>query len=1288
MPWTRAKHLEQWAGDQLASRNLPLLVRKLVRKTVPSLSKLNIPTNEQVNRPGFDGIVECATGNQYVPAGKSVWEMGVDQDPKSKAVKDFKKRSEELSEAEKAETTFVFVTPRPFLKKDEWATAKRTAGGWKDVVVLDNNDLEQWLDLARDVDAWISDQTKQIPSGVRSLASHWNALREIADNPLVPQVFTASRETEVQSIVEFLNRHADSLFLRTPGLDDGIDFIAALAAEKSEEFTQGEPVVEIHSLQLLENAVIVSELNEWRQLAHSDGPLFLIASPEMELSSTDISAAIQAGHYVLVSGPRGIVPAERGITLRGIRQYELKNALEESGYPDAQASSHSLASAGNTSVLKRRISKHPEQKLPEWASSKHIGEVEAFALIGGWCHVDPTPPKQENVPEPFRYQPPIDLDVVLEIAGINKQQLEAALARWRVWPEPLFLKFGDNVFVASREDAWYLVGDKVTDSQLERFADRAIFVLEEDSPALELETEKRWMASIYGKRRSISEALRKSLAETLALMAACPTEEHAESDARFKATVQRVINAVLPKESGWQRWASLGRNIQIIAEADPELFLSRIEEDLNSQSPAIPQLFLEQTGSPFAGWLHCDLLWALETLAWSPDYLSRVSVILAKLVPLIPPRGNHGNRPEGSLCEIFLMWLPHTNANIEDRIAALRKVLKVEPNVGWRLLLDLLPDGHSVSHNTSMPRWRPWADGWSREAAQKDRYKYAMAMVDVCLEQLDHDPAKWAEALERMLRFNPEVSQRVIGQLRETAESFKANPDEAFKLWDALRSITDKHKKFEDAKWAFKKEIIADLAKVQEDIVPSDLIKKHLWLFEPHAELPGFKKYKQYDEHERALNESRRDAIQQINNQLGVDGVWKLLEHGADANTVGFISGKYGIFTEKEFDIAKSLVESDKTRLVFASSFAIASYYDRGQWDWVNSLDMSQWTDEEIGKFSLCLPFDTSVWDWVAAQREVVQAEYWSRKRALLREKDISVIRRAVEGLLAARRPFSAIDMLNFHRDVELPSELIAEALEAGISIESAEEMGDVGYDIQQLIGKLQADKSYDRKHLARLEWGYLRFLERSYSNTGPDTLEEAVKENPGFYVELIQYAFRGKDVSPEELPDDEQVRFRAGRAIEFLENLDLLPGQDKKGVVDPKCLESWIKEVFKLSKPSGHDEIAAHKIGQYIGRSIYPYLDDTDILSQIATVVESVGNDDLNDGITNGLYNSRGVSSRGPFDGGGQERELAEKFSKRARTVRDISPKLANVFTSMQKSYEHDAQRWDLEAEQLRFGR
>ena len=110
------------------------------------------------------------------------------------------------------------------------------------------------------------------------------------------------------------------------------------------------------------------------------------------------------------------------------------------------------------------------------------------------------------------------------------------------------------------------------------------------------------------------------------------------------------------------------------------------------------------------GSLHTGLLWGLETLAWSPQYLPRVALVLAKLARL-DPGGRMVNRPINSLRKIFLWWYPGTNASQEQRLAALDLILAREPQVGWELLATLLP--HSVSSSTSptaKPRWSNFGD--------------------------------------------------------------------------------------------------------------------------------------------------------------------------------------------------------------------------------------------------------------------------------------------------------------------------------------------------------------------------------------------------------------------------------------------------------------------------------------------------------------------------------------------------------------------------------------------------
>jgi hypothetical protein len=335
---------------------------------------------------------------------------------------------------------------------------------------------------------------------------------------------------------------------------------------------------------------------------------------------------------------------------------------------------------------------------------------------------------------------------ITELVGCFGDELDALVARWQGDTDPLFVRFGKSVFVASREDAWYLIGGSISDEQLKRFAQLACLVLEEDDPALELPLDKRWMASFYGKTHSLSEDFRRSLIETLALMATYRTAEVPAAD--LNGTVRQVLEKVLPVKATWERWASFRHNLTIIAEADPEFFLARVEADVRSNDPALPKLFQDQPHTIFGGAIHSDLLWALEGLAWSAEYLARVAVCLAKLAAR-DPGGTYANRPSNSLREIFLWWLPHTNASVADRIEALTAVLKAEPTIGWRLLEDILPKGTlDTSMNTHIPRWRTWADGWSKEKLRSQTNEYAISLAELVIQAAGLDAKRWCGILE------------------------------------------------------------------------------------------------------------------------------------------------------------------------------------------------------------------------------------------------------------------------------------------------------------------------------------------------------------------------------------------------------------------------------------------------------------------------------------------------------------------------------------------------------------
>ena len=1290
MAWTRAIDLDRWADERESQGLFPLLIRKLITQTTAEPSQLNIPAQEQIGRPGFDGLVHVAQGNRFVPTGQSVWEMGVNQDPRQKAQRDFARRQSEASR----DTTFIFVTPRNWRDKDEWATERAATSGWKNVIALDANDLEHWLEIARSVDSWISTLTNRLPQGLQSIDAYWDGLSAIAAHRLTPRVFIASRETEVKAVWTWLADAPDSHLLRTTTLTDGIDFLAALAADAKASTLSDTPTLASHRSTLLQDAIVVHSAEDWRQLFAVRGSLLLIPYPTLTLNATDIATAVHSGHYVLVTGPRGVVSTERALTLRGLESFELTQALVESGFSTAEAQEFARGACGSSAILKRLITRHPETSFPIWAQEALAAELAPFALVGGWRNVDPSMPSGDSqLPHLLRASPPVDVEVVAELVGCSQGDLDAVITRWSTSEEPLFLRFGDRVLVTSRQDAWYLLGHALTDSCLKRFADLAELVLEEDNPALELEPDKRWMASIYGKTHLFSSELRRSLVESLALMATYPTSQGSVQKWRYRATVQQIIEKALPKAATWQRWASLGENLRTIAEADPGLFLERVEADLDSEAPVLPKLFTESMGGFTRGQLYCDLLWSLEILAWSPMYLARVAVIFARLASLLPPTFKSGNSPLNSLCEIFLLWLWHTNANTDEKIAALKSLIRTAPGTGWTLLKELLPSGHTtVSHNTEMPRWRDWAYGWSREVIQPDIETYAVAVAELAIQEANTNPSRWAAIIDGILRVNDAITEVTLAKLGAIAAKFNSNPDSAFALWNALLALIARHERFAGSEWCFDRTILSRLSHVRDALAPKDPVLKYRWLFQLQAELHEPRIEDDYEAHYKALRQARSSALREVIAAAGVPGVLRLISLDGDAIAVGCILAEDDLLSSDALALPTLLTSDDDARKQLASAFLSCAFAGHG-WGSIEAMSVEKWPLSAKTGVALALPFSRDVWTWVATLGADVEHDYWEKTRQYPRDASLDDLRFAISSLISRGRPLAAIRLLQspLTTKLDVPSELIGEVLESSLSKSTdadSDDVSDLGYSVQQLIKTLQKDPAFDRTRLASIEWGYLPLLDRSYSKVGPDTLIDAVANNPSLFAEMIAVSFRSSNEQSIAAEMTQQDEIKARRAYEFIKNLKRLPGILDEGTLNAAAFTSWIKDLRQRVDESGHREICESMLGEVVARALKGRLDDPWIVDEVAPFLEHTGSEEFFEGMGTGFFNSRGITSRGMLDGGVQERDLATRFRERAKAVRPVSGKLAAVFDGMSERYDAAAKREDEDAARHRLGR
>lgn len=225
--WIDSTDLKLWAKRRDCQGNLPRLISNLIRATTSDISKLHFPAGDNVSHPGWDGILETSESNEYIPEGFSVWEMGCNRDVKSKANNDYEKRKKAFP-GNPSETTYVFVSPRAWVKKDEWCEEKRRENFWKDVKAYNSTDLEGWIEQAPAVGIWLSQHLEKYPKGVKSLIDWWNEWSSSTNPNIAKELVLAGREDQLKEIKELLNSQSSEIIVQASTIDEPIAFLASV----------------------------------------------------------------------------------------------------------------------------------------------------------------------------------------------------------------------------------------------------------------------------------------------------------------------------------------------------------------------------------------------------------------------------------------------------------------------------------------------------------------------------------------------------------------------------------------------------------------------------------------------------------------------------------------------------------------------------------------------------------------------------------------------------------------------------------------------------------------------------------------------------------------------------------------------------------------------------------------------------------------------------------------------------------------------------------------------------
>lgn len=344
-------------------------------------------------------------------------------------------------------------------------------------------------------------------------------------------------------------------------------------------------------------------------------------------------------------------------------------------------------------------------------------------------------------------------------------------------------------------------------------------------------------------------------------------------------------------------------------------------------------------------------------------------------------------------------------------------------------------------------------------------------------------------------------------------------------------------------------------------------------------------------------------------------------------------------------------------------------------------------SEVDMVRLLVLAPFGKNTWGLVDALGEAAQAKYWSEVAPDWIHNWDAENNDGVERLLKARRPRAVFSCIRFHQgklDAQVLFRLLSAMAEGG-NDQPGHYMIDQ-HNIAESFKHVNSSPALTLDQKAGLEFAYIDVLARPWDrrhNYGIPNLERYVEAYPELFVQAIAWSYKRSDgaTDPTEFQvSPERVQTMAERGYKLLEAIKRIPGHNDLSELKTNRLAKWIATVRQSCAELDRTDVADICIGKML--SCAPVGEDgVWPCEPVRDVLEDVRSESMLSGVHNGVYNSRGVHSRGVGEGGGQERDLAEKYRNWGQALQVSHPFVSSkLLMGLANTYDHEASQVDTE--------
>ncbi len=1084
----QANEITTWGETIPARTRLAVLIRTLVHSTGQDIKKIDFPGNNYGERPGSDGYLETNYGTPWIPRGRSIWELGTNKNIKKKADDDFNKSVSAFSSKNPKDLTYIFVTTRKWPGKDVWVEEKQRLSIWKEVRAYDANDLEQWIEQSPPAQVWFAKETGRPSENVRTLERCWFEWSEATSPTMHSSLFSCPKEAYKETIRKFLTSPKQlPLTIASDSVEEALAFLHQ--SLDCDEFQN-----------IADKTLVFDKVGTIPKLA--EGNISFIAVTYRQDVGRELAPYSSVKHICIL--PRNTPEADPAIILYPLSAEDFKKSLVEMGVEEDKTEKLSNSSGRSLTTLRRQLANNPSIRTPHWATNViATSPIIPLSLIGIWC------PENED-----------DKKLLERFSNCHYKELEKKIREYELLNESPIWTIRDYQGIVSQFDSLSNVSAYITKTMLQEFFQIAYEVLSEGDSSLDYSYYERDASRVDSKEKRYSDGLRQGIAESLVLISVYTKKffkhiRHIDIEAEIENVVSKILLPLTPNKLKNQE-----NFLKFYAEACPSGFLKIIGENIKKEGSSVYEcLKTADSSSLFSRNYRAGILRALECLAWSPETFLKTVDILAYLS--INERTDFlRNMAINSLCSILRLWRPQTVADHDQRITALKHIVKKFPEISWDLFCHLVNPSHTeiITYNKK-PLWRTYD---CYVVPSPNLLSFAedsrTLLISLALSQTTYNSQQLCDLISRFPNWNHVHRNRVWALLDEWVNN-KPNQGELYLVREAVRTrfFSDfalKHFSDSPNYVALQKKALSFLKKSE----PTDLIYKHLWLFDkgyvnPFIEAGEVAK-RDYQAKKKKLLQLRSDAISEIVEAHGFSGILEFIKAGAKQSLTGYAVLNKAIKPEQRDNFFIYFLQNQECLDLVRGAL---SYLDSDQMTKLFTQLLKKIDKEEhLVNLLLLFPTRKSTWNLLNLLSEKANVQYWKKITSFSYLETNEECYECVINLIKVKRPDAAFQAIEYQLEEVEPKLLllILSALSKERS-RNPKELFSENCDITTAMKLVAADLSIPLSQRAELEFQLIQDLTR-LPRWQPESqlpcLDQLVRARPEIFVEAIVKTFLRKN--------------------------------------------------------------------------------------------------------------------------------------------------------------------------------